>query len=117
MGMSGHASGEAVVAVSIAMTVLAAASVISRLATRVGIVRNAGIDDAFITVALLFSIATTVTLLLQVKYGMGQHQDTLSEQDQLLQLRPFWASIWVYNLAISCTKFSILFQYLRIGKF
>ncbi|KAK4962683.1 hypothetical protein LTR10_000310 [Elasticomyces elasticus] len=114
MGMSGHASGEAVVAVSIAMTVLAAASVISRLATRVGIVRNAGIDDAFITVALLFSIATTVTLLLQVKYGMGQHQDTLSEQDQLLQLRPFWASIWVYNLAISCTKFSILFQYLRI---
>ncbi|KAK5708471.1 hypothetical protein LTR17_020650 [Elasticomyces elasticus] len=117
MGMSGHASGEAVVAVSIAMTVLAAASVISRLATRVGIVRNAGIDDAFIVVALLFSIATTVTLLLQVKYGMGQHQDTLSEQDQLLQLRPFWASIWVYNLAISFTKFSILLQYLRIVVF
>ncbi|TKA80183.1 hypothetical protein B0A55_03612 [Friedmanniomyces simplex] len=114
MGMSGHASGEAVVGVTVGMTALAAISVISRLATRVGIVRNPGIDDAFITVALLFSVATTITMILQVKHGMGKHEDTLSKQDQLAQLKPFWASVWVYNLAISCTKFSILFQYLRI---
>jgi len=114
MGMSGHASGEAVVGVTIGMTVLAAMAVIARLATRVGIVRNAGIDDAFITVALLFSIATTITMILQVNNGMGRHQDSLSLQEQFAQLKFLWASIWVYNLSISFTKFSILFQYLRI---
>ena len=53
-------------------------------------------------------------MTLQVKYGMGLHYDTLSISDKLAQLKPFWVSIWVYNLAISCTKFSILLQYLRI---
>jgi len=53
MGMSGHASGEAVVGVTIGMTILAAIGVFSRLATRVGIVRNPGVDDAFILVALV----------------------------------------------------------------
>ena len=114
MGMSGHASGEAVVGVTIGMTVLAGIAVISRLATRVGIVRNAGIDDAFITLALLFSIATTITMVLQVNNGMGKHQDSLSLPEQFAQLKFLWASIWVYQLSISFTKFSILFQYLRI---
>ncbi|KAK1056676.1 hypothetical protein LTR74_014733 [Friedmanniomyces endolithicus] len=114
MGMSGHASGEAVVGVTIGMTVLAGIAVISRLATRVGIVRNAGIDDAFITIALLFSIATTITMVLQVNNGMGKHQDSLSLPEQYAQLKFLWASIWVYQLSISFTKFSILFQYLRI---
>ncbi|KAK3109907.1 hypothetical protein LTR53_016352 [Teratosphaeriaceae sp. CCFEE 6253] len=114
MGMSGHAPAEAVVGVTIGMLVLAAIAVVSRLATRVGIVRNPGVDDAFIVVALLFSLATTVTMILQVQHGMAQHQDSLSPHAQLAQLKPFWASVWLYNLAISCTKFSILFQYLRI---
>lgn len=53
-------------------------------------------------------------MCLQVKYGMGQHQDELSLEHQTAQLKPFWASIWIYNLALSSTKFSILLQYLRI---
>jgi hypothetical protein len=35
--------------------------------------------------------------------GMGKHQDTLSLEEQLSQLKPFWACIWLYNLSISCT--------------
>jgi len=62
MGMSGHASGEAVVAVTVAMTVLAAIAVISRLCTRIGIVHNAGIDDGFIAAALVHGTMQPIPL-------------------------------------------------------
>ncbi|EMC96856.1 hypothetical protein BAUCODRAFT_41690, partial [Baudoinia panamericana UAMH 10762] len=106
--------GDAVMGVTIATTIISLIAVISRLATRLGIVRNAGVDDIFIGIAWLFSVATTVTMVLQVKHGMGRHQYDLSEHDQLAQLKPFWVSVIVYNLSISSAKFSILFQYLRI---
>ncbi|KAK3713690.1 hypothetical protein LTR37_008384 [Vermiconidia calcicola] len=114
MGMSGHASGSAVVGVTIAMTCLAGLAVFSRLFARLVVVRNAGLDDGFIVGALLFSIATTVTMCLQVKWGMGQHMNTLSLYESVQSQKPFYISIWVYNLSMSCTKFSILLQYLRI---
>jgi hypothetical protein len=53
MGMSGHAPGAAVSAVSIATTVVAALAVLTRLCTRTFIVKNAGVDDGFITFALV----------------------------------------------------------------
>jgi hypothetical protein len=49
-----------------------------------------------------------------VKYGMGRHLDTLSEFQLTTSMKPFWASIVVYNLGLFLTKFSILLQYLRI---
>ncbi|KAK3670136.1 hypothetical protein LTR78_009983 [Recurvomyces mirabilis] len=101
MTNAGHAPGGAVVGVTIGMTILSGLAVISRLTTRLIMVRNGGIDDAFITAAL-------------VRHGMGRHQYLLSVEEQAAQLKPLWASIWVYNLGLSCTKFSILFQYLRI---
>ena len=68
--MSGHASGSAVVGVTIAMTCLAGLAVFSRLFARLVVVRNAGLDDGFIVGALLFSIATTVTMCLQGQYSI-----------------------------------------------
>ncbi|KAK5175061.1 uncharacterized protein LTR77_000198 [Saxophila tyrrhenica] len=114
MGLSGHASGTAVVGVTIGMTVLAGLAVFARLFARIFIVHNAGVDDGFITAALLFSIATTVTMCLQVKWGMGQHINTLTLYEAIQSQKPFYISVWVYNLSMSCTKFSILLQYLRI---
>ena len=67
MGMSGHASGSAVIGVTIAMTALSAVVVFARLFARVAIVKNAGLDDGFIVGALLLSLATTVTMCLQGK--------------------------------------------------
>lgn len=64
-GLSGHTSGSAVVAVTITMTALAGLVVFTRLYTRIRIVREPGLDDGFIFAALLFSIATTVTMCLQ----------------------------------------------------
>jgi len=45
---------------------------------------------------------------------MGQHINTLSGYEQITSLKPFYASIVVYNLALFFTKFSIMLQYLRI---
>lgn len=64
-GFSGHAAGSAVVGVTIATTALAALVVFTRLFTRLWIVHEPGLDDGFISAALLFSIATTVTMCLQ----------------------------------------------------
>jgi hypothetical protein len=49
-----------------------------------------------------------------VKWGMGQHMNTLTLHEAVESQKPFYVSVWVYNLSISCTKFSILLQYLRI---
>lgn len=65
MGLSGHASGEAVIGVTVALTILAAIAVSARLFARLAVVHNAGLDDGFIFAALLLSIATTITICLQ----------------------------------------------------
>ncbi len=49
-----------------------------------------------------------------VKWGMGQHITTLTLYEAIQSQKPFYISVWVYNLSMSCTKFSILLQYLRI---
>lgn len=64
-GLSGHTSGAAVVGVTITFTALAAVVVFTRLFTRIHIVKDPGLDDGFIVVALLFSTATTITMCLQ----------------------------------------------------
>lgn len=53
MVASGHASGSAVMGTTVAMTVLAALTVISRLFTRIAIVQKPGIDDICIAIALV----------------------------------------------------------------
>lgn len=65
MALSGHASGSAVVGVTIAMTCLAGLAVFFRMFTRIKIIHEPGLDDGFIVAALMFSIATTVTMCLQ----------------------------------------------------
>lgn len=100
MATSGHASGDAVVGVTVAFTVLAALATIARLVTRIGIVHSAGLDDAVILVAIVLSIALTVAMCEQVKYGMGRHADTLSDNDNVQSLVWFWASVWIYYLAL-----------------
>jgi hypothetical protein len=65
MTMSGHAPPEAVIGVSVGMAALSGLAVGARLYARLKMVHNAGVDDAFITAAWLFSVATTVTMCLQ----------------------------------------------------
>lgn len=85
-----------------------------RLGTRLFIVSNAGRDDLCITVAWLFSLGLTVTMIFQVQNGLGLHQDTLSNEEVTGMLRAFWASLWLYYLALCFTKVALILQYLRI---
>lgn len=45
---------------------------------------------------------------------MGRHQLTLTLYESIESQKPFYVSIFVYNLAMGFTKYSILLQYLRI---
>ena len=49
-----------------------------------------------------------------VKYGMGRHESTLTPHDKRQSSIWFWASVWIYYLALCLTKLSILLQYLRV---
>ena len=60
------------------------------------------------------SCAAIGLTIMAVKYGMGQHFDTLSEATWSKALVWFWASVWIYYLSLCFTKASILLQYLRI---
>jgi hypothetical protein len=53
MAVSGHTSGAVVVGVTSATTILAGLAVLSRLITRVVVVRNAGADDFSISLSIV----------------------------------------------------------------
>jgi hypothetical protein len=134
MGLSGHADPTAVLGVTITFTIIAASAVILRLYSRIFIVQSPGKDDVFIVAASIMTVCLTIAQGFQgmpdissttikpkhadtqitVKYGMGRHLETLTQYEGVTSLKPFWASIVIYNLALFLCKFSILLQYLRI---
>ena len=62
----------------------------------------------------ILSVVLTLTICMQVKHGMGRHLSTLTDTDKYYSQIWLWASVWVYYLALSSVKCSILIQYLRI---
>lgn len=114
MPPTGHASGAAVVGVTIAFTVLAVVAVALRLSTRFTLSRNAGYEDGFISLAAILTIGLAVCTCLEVDFGMGRHQSTLTPVEGTHLLKTLYASIVLYNTGLSITKLSILLQYLRL---
>ncbi|TKA61458.1 hypothetical protein B0A55_12770 [Friedmanniomyces simplex] len=110
----GHASGAAVVIVSLLFTVLAVIASILRLYTRIVIGHNGGYDDFFITIATFLTIGLTICTCLEINYGDGKHEWTISPVEATKSLQTLYASIIIYNLALFTCKASILLQYLRI---
>ncbi|KAF2116474.1 hypothetical protein BDV96DRAFT_543909 [Lophiotrema nucula] len=107
-------AGNRVNAVILAFTVVSGAVVFFRLFTRIAVIKNAGFEDVCITLAMVFSIALTVAISEQVRNGLGMHITELGPKMMIDSQKAFWASVWVYYLALSFTKISILVQYLRI---
>ncbi|KAK8198725.1 hypothetical protein M8818_006592 [Zalaria obscura] len=112
--MEGQSRGQQVLAINLAFFILAVITVGLRLVTRFRVVHNAGRDDACIVASVFFSLGLLVTVIYQVKNGMGRHQDSLTDAEGVNQLKGLWASIWLYNLSLTFTKISIIMQYLRI---
>ncbi|KAK5111850.1 hypothetical protein LTR85_011748 [Meristemomyces frigidus] len=114
MTLSGHASQSSIYGTTIAFTMLAALVVVARLITRIAIVRRPGLDDAFITLGCVFSVAMGVSICKQAEYGMGLHWHTLPKSYMTRSVAWYWAFVWLYYAASAFTKLSILLQYLRI---
>ncbi|KAF2741035.1 hypothetical protein EJ04DRAFT_423379 [Polyplosphaeria fusca] len=107
-------AGYRVNAITLIFTVIAGATVALRLITRFAILRNAGFEDVCITLAMGFSIALTIAISEQVRNGMGMHIFELTPKMMVDSQKAFWVSVWVYYMALTFTKVSILVQYLRI---
>lgn len=111
---SNHTSGTALVAVIVTFTVLSCTVTGLRLYSRLIVVKNPGLDDAFNLLAAIGSIAVTVTMCQQVRHGGALHWATLSDYDKMMMTMWFWASVWIYYCSLCLVKVSILLQYLRV---
>ena len=112
--ISGHASQTALYVVTVIFTMLACLAIIARLCARTFVAKQAGVDDSFIFIAGIFSVAFCITTYKQTQYGMGKHAWDFPPEDQAFIAMWFWASVWTYYAALGFTKLSILLQYLRI---
>ncbi|CAI6269338.1 unnamed protein product [Periconia digitata] len=100
--------------VVLVFTLFAGLVVALRLFTRGLILRKAGLEDVFITLAMVFAIGLAVTVAVQIMNGMGLHVWEITPEALLISQKAFWGSVWIYNLALTLTKLSILVQYLQI---
>ncbi|KAK3934548.1 hypothetical protein QBC46DRAFT_462564 [Diplogelasinospora grovesii] len=92
-------------------TTLAVVIIGVRVYTRVVLVRNVGLDDSLIVVALAGSLSYLTASMYQIRYGLG-------DAVRLEELQSFLIALYVTVVSYSFTqlmvKFSILFQYKRI---
>ncbi|KAK4155078.1 hypothetical protein C8A00DRAFT_13825, partial [Chaetomidium leptoderma] len=104
----------ATIAMLIALPALSGLAVSLRLYTRLAILRLTGPEDWLIAGALLLSIATSIEILVEARWGLGLHLWTVSPEMLLEQMKALYASVLTYNLAINLVKMSFLLQYRRI---
>ncbi|KAJ5939276.1 hypothetical protein N7466_002410 [Penicillium verhagenii] len=106
--------GRRAMVVTAVLTGMAAFVVALRCYARFGLMKITGREDWAILGALLLSFAYCGLVGGEHHYGMGIHQKYLPAHIVQQQLKCLWAAIPLYNASLGFTKFSILFQYLRI---
>ncbi|KUJ14828.1 uncharacterized protein LY89DRAFT_649396 [Mollisia scopiformis] len=114
MGFDGLSRGDSVIACSVATVVLASIIVMLRLFTRSKILGFVGPEDWCILVALLFSIANTVGMCVQVENALGRHMASLTSDQIMNFLKAYYVTVVFYNISQTLAKVSILLLYLRI---
>ncbi|KAI0995818.1 hypothetical protein K3495_g12363 [Podosphaera aphanis] len=107
--------GQKVLVIVTVFPILALIALILRLYTRIKIIRNPALDDWFSTIAVIFSIASSISINLQVQYGMGRHIETLTHSQAMKYYKSLYSFILIYSSGYHFTKLSILLQYLRIA--
>ncbi|OQD76422.1 hypothetical protein PENDEC_c004G02809 [Penicillium decumbens] len=110
----GYARGKRAMVVTAVLTVLATVIVGMRLFARAKLMKATGLEDWAILISLVFSVIYLALVAAQFHYSMGVHSDQLSPSVLQAQYKCLWAAIPMYNASLAFTKFSILFQYLRI---
>ncbi|KAI9045276.1 PTH11-like integral membrane protein [Aspergillus affinis] len=110
----GASRGQRALVVTAVLTAIAAVTVAMRFLARIGLMKITGREDWTILLSLVFSIIYLGLVASETHYGLGRHSSELSAHENQQQLKRLWAAIPMYNSSLACTKFSILFQYLRI---
>ncbi|KAB8257293.1 hypothetical protein BDV32DRAFT_160670 [Aspergillus pseudonomiae] len=100
-GDDGASRGQRALVVTAVLTAISILVVGMRMYARIGLLKMIGREDY----TILFSL---------VHFGLGTHNSALSDEELKQQLKRLWAAIPFYNASLALTKFSILFQYLRI---
>ncbi|KAH8594916.1 hypothetical protein B0O99DRAFT_166811 [Bisporella sp. PMI_857] len=103
-----------VVITTILFTSIAFIVVSLRICTRVVMLKNAGADDYLMLASMLSSIGFAVVVFMQIKYGLGSPFASMPQEHLTKFLQCLWATIPVYNLALTFSKLSIICQYMRI---
>jgi len=114
------------------VTIIAILTYAARVFTRIKIVKIFGPEDWLCLVAVCASIVLTALVFAETYYGMGLHvadinpatastmyrvgiSGALREEEILTRrLQLFWVSVWIYNIALTTTKVSLLIQYMRL---
>ncbi|KAK4184312.1 hypothetical protein QBC35DRAFT_59500 [Podospora australis] len=112
----GQSRSENLIAIVTCMTVFSTLILALRLWTRSRIQGIAwGADDWTIFVSWLFSVAFTVNVCTQTRFGLGKHVADLPPTTNFsAALELFYYGEATYYITVSLTKMSILFLYLRI---
>ncbi|KAB8273323.1 hypothetical protein BDV30DRAFT_249013 [Aspergillus minisclerotigenes] len=100
----GVSRGQRALVVTAVLTAISILIVGMRMYARIGLLKMIGREDY----TILFSLTP------EVHFGLGEHNSAISEEMLKQQLKRLWAAIPMYNASLAFTKFSILFQYLRI---
>ncbi|KAJ6184423.1 hypothetical protein N7519_005724 [Penicillium mononematosum] len=111
---NGASHGRRALVVTAVLTTISIVIVAMRFYARLGLMKITGREDWAILISLIFSIIYLALVAAQLHYKMGVHSALLSSHVLQQQLKCLWAAIPMYNASLAFTKFSILFQYLRI---
>ncbi|KAJ9624475.1 hypothetical protein H2203_005210 [Taxawa tesnikishii (nom. ined.)] len=112
-GVQASRGAEALV-ISCTFTAIAFTFLSLRVITRIAILKTFGFEDYMIVLAFTSSLALTVTICIEVTYGLGKHMATLAADQKMLLLKAFYASVPLYQCSLVLTKISILLQYHRL---
>ncbi|KAL9596012.1 MAG: hypothetical protein Q9219_006096 [cf. Caloplaca sp. 3 TL-2023] len=106
--------GPTILAVSWIECTVAILIVATRMYTRSYLIRNVGIDDWMIVLALVLAIVMSSLVTADVHYGAGRHFATLSPVEQTLANKLNWIAQPFAIFSCGVGKISIAFLILRI---
>ncbi|KAK3305934.1 uncharacterized protein B0T15DRAFT_435256 [Chaetomium strumarium] len=87
-----------------------------RVYARAIVIKSFGFDDISILLAALCALGGWIVFIIQSRYGLGKHQDTISREDMVtFQHAAFWQSIISATWALGFLKISIGFNLLRLS--
>ncbi|KAH6957400.1 hypothetical protein HG530_014805 [Fusarium avenaceum] len=102
-----------ILAIVVSIPMIAFSVVLLRVYTRTILLRNFGVDDGCVIIALLFTLACATLVGYNTRNGFGAHQSTVSDDEFRAFMKTFYFSIVTYNIALAAIKTTFLVQYYR----